>query len=109
MLMIWKKLGDFFVKYLNGKSNDLYHNKKTDFRSYFITFEAGARLEIMNKPDMVDAEKYLNRTGLIHIAFSVGSKERVDEITQLLKQMATILSADREQLVMVIMKVVWSP
>jgi lactoylglutathione lyase len=34
---------------------------------------------------MVDAEKYLNRTGLIHIAFSVGSKERVDEITQLLQ------------------------
>jgi lactoylglutathione lyase len=60
-------------------------NKKTDFRSYFITFEDGARLEIMNKPDMVDAEKYLNRTGLIHIAFSVGSKERVDEITQLLQ------------------------
>ena len=39
----------------------------------------------MNKPDLVDAEKHLNRTGLIHIAFSVGSKERVDEITQLLQ------------------------
>jgi hypothetical protein len=51
-----EKARDFFVKYLNGKSNDLYHNKKTDFRSYFITFEDGARLEIMNKPDMVDAE-----------------------------------------------------
>ena len=46
-----EKARDFFVKYLNGKSNDLYHNKKTDFRSYFITFEDGARLEIMNKPD----------------------------------------------------------
>ena len=80
-----EKARDFFVKYLNGKSNDLYHNKKTDFRSYFITFEDGARLEIMNKPDLVDAEKHLNRTGLIHIAFSVGSKERVDEITQLLQ------------------------
>ena len=34
-----EKARDFFVKYLNGKSNDLYHNKKTDFRSYFITFE----------------------------------------------------------------------
>ena len=58
-----EKARNFFVKYLNGKSNDLYHNKKTDFRSYFITFEDGARLEIMNKPDMVDAEKHLNRTG----------------------------------------------
>ena len=38
----------------------------------------------MNKPGMVDADKHLNRTGLIHIAFSVGSKERVDELTGLL-------------------------
>ena len=75
---------EFFVKYLDGKSNDGYHNEKTGFRSYFISFDEGARLEIMNKPDLEDKEKPLNRTGLIHIAFSVGSKERVDELTQLL-------------------------
>jgi lactoylglutathione lyase len=77
---------DFFVKYLYGKSNDGYHNKNTDFRSYFISFEDGARLEIMKKPDMVDMDKPLNRTGLIHIAFSVGSKEKVDELTARLKE-----------------------
>ncbi|SDB50472.1 lactoylglutathione lyase [Pseudobutyrivibrio sp. YE44] len=77
---------DFFIKYLGGKSNDGYHNKNTDFRSYFITFEAGARLEIMNKPGLNDMEKPLNRTGLIHIAFSVGSKEKVDELTNTLKE-----------------------
>ena len=76
---------DFFITFFDGKSNDGYHNTKTDFRSYFISFDDGARLEIMNKPNMVDADKPLNRTGLIHIAFSVGSKERVDELTQLLK------------------------
>ena len=80
-----EKARDFFVKYLDGKSNDGYHNVKTDFRSYFISFDDGARLEIMNKPDMADEEKFLNRTGLIHIAFSVGSKERVDELTHCLK------------------------
>lgn len=77
---------DFFVKYLGGKSNDGYHNKNTDFLSYFISFEDGARLEIMNKPGMVDMDKPLNRTGLIHIAFSVGSKEKVDELTNTLKE-----------------------
>ena len=76
---------DFFIKYLSGKSNDGYHNTKTDFRSYFLSFDDGARLEIMNKPNMVDADKDLNRTGLIHIAFSAGSRERVDELTQRLK------------------------
>ena len=76
---------DFFVKYLDGTSNDGYHNKNTDFRSFFISFDDGARLEIMNKPEMVDNNKELNRTGYVHIAFSVGSKERVDELTALLK------------------------
>ena len=76
---------DFFVKYLDGKSNEGYHNKNTDFRSFFISFDDGARLEIMNKPEMVDNNKELNRTGYVHIAFSVGSVERVDELTATLK------------------------
>ena len=72
---------DFFVSFLGGTSNGGYHNEKTGFRSYFISFDGGARLEIMNKPDMVDDRKALNRTGYAHIAFSVGSKEKVDELT----------------------------
>ena len=81
-----EKARDFFVKYLEGTSNDGYHNKTTDFRSYFISFDDGARLEIMNKPQMDDQKKTLNRTGFVHLAFSVGSKERVDELTLQLKQ-----------------------
>lgn len=76
---------DFFVTYLGGRSNDGYYNKKTDFRSYFISFDDGARLEIMTKPGLSDEKKELNRTGFIHIAFSVGSRERVDELTEKLK------------------------
>ena len=72
---------DFFVKYLGGISNNGYHNTTTDFRSYFITFDDGARLEIMNKPQMDDMEKTLVRTGYVHLAFSVGSREKVDELT----------------------------
>ena len=76
---------EFFIKYLGGTSNDGYHNVKTDFRSYFISFSDGARLEIMNKPNMADDHKDLNRTGYAHIAFSLGSKEKVDELTAVLK------------------------
>lgn len=75
----------FFTTYLGGTSNDGYHNPRTDFRSYFICFDGGARLELMNKPGMVDLEKDLARTGYAHIAFSVGSKERVDALTEELK------------------------
>ncbi|MGP1570219.1 MAG: VOC family protein [Eubacteriales bacterium] len=77
---------EFFVKYLDGKSNDMYHNKKTNFYSYFISFEDGARLELMTRPDMKDIEKDIDRTGYIHLAFSVGSKEKVDEITRILEK-----------------------
>lgn len=76
----------FFEQYFNAAANNLYHNEKTGFRSYFLTFDDGARLEIMNRTDMEDAEKTLQRAGYIHIAFSVGSKEKVDSLTAQLKQ-----------------------
>ena len=80
-----KEARNFFVKYLGAKSNCGYHNPNTGFRSYFLTFEDGARLEIMNKPGMSDLPKDPARTGYAHIAFSVGSKEKVDSLTAELK------------------------
>ena len=76
---------DFFLKYFNASSNDGYYNKKTGFKSYFLSFDDGARLEIMNKPVMEDVEKTVTRTGYIHIAFSLGSKEAVDKLTEKIK------------------------
>lgn len=72
---------DFFTKYLGAKSNDGYHNLKTGFRSYFLSFDDGARLEIMNKPEMTNLPTRLSCTGYAHIAFSVGSRENVDTLT----------------------------
>ena len=77
---------EFFIKYFNATSNEIYHNKKTNFRSYFLSFDDGARLEIKNKPVMDDLDKPLNRTGFVHIAFQVGSKEKVDSLTKTLKE-----------------------
>ena len=76
---------NFFQKYLGAESNCGYHNPNTGFRSYFLTFDDGARLEIMNKPEMSDLPKDAVRTGYAHIAFSVGSKEKVDSLTVTLK------------------------
>lgn len=76
---------DFFVKYFNAVANDGYYNSATGFRSYFLSFEDGARIEIMNKSGISEGTKELLRTGYIHIAFSVGSKEKVDELTRQLK------------------------
>ena len=60
---------DFFVKYLGGVSNDGYYNQTTGFRSFFISFDDGARLEIMNKPSMEDIAKPVNRTDIFILLF----------------------------------------
>ena len=76
---------DFFEHYLAGRAGSLYHNPTTGFSSYFISFEEGARLELMNKPGVVTQERTAERTGFIHLAFSLGSKEKVDALTAQLK------------------------
>lgn len=80
-----EKARDFFITYFGAVSNEGYHNPRTDFRSCFLTFEDGARLELMTKPDLTDSGDFLNRFGYAHIAFSVGSKEAVDTLTARLK------------------------
>ena len=76
----------FFVRYFGAVSNEMYHNLRTGLRTYILSFGDGARLEIMARPDTSDGEKHPMRTGYIHIAFSVGSKEAVDELTAKLKE-----------------------
>lgn len=75
----------FFVTYLGARSDAGYHNKTTGFRSYFLTFDGGARLELMSRPGVADPDKAAERTGFSHIAFSVGSRERVDALTARLR------------------------
>ena len=87
---------DFFVKYFGAVSNNGYHNPGTGFRSYFLSFDEGARLELMNRPQMTDVAKDVNRTGFIHIAFSLGSSDKVDRLTQELQSDGyTIISCPR--------------
>ncbi|BDD41292.1 hypothetical protein GUT184_15560 [Streptococcus ruminantium] len=49
----------FFETYFNATSNQLYHNQKTSFKSYFLIFADGARLEIMTRDDVVDKPSQL--------------------------------------------------
>ena len=87
---------DFFVDRLGGRADNGYHNKNTGFRSFFISFDDGARLELMSRPDMADKQKGLNQTGYAHVTFSVGSKERVDELTASLAARGyTVISGPR--------------
>ncbi len=76
---------EFFETYFQGKSGDKYHNPKKGFTSYFISFENGARLEIMNVSSSKTAENNHKYIGYAHIAFNVGSKQAVEDLTQKLR------------------------
>ena len=75
----------FFVRYFGASSNEMYHNPKTGLRTYFLSFGDGSRLEIMSRPDVVDNGRSLFQAGYIHLAFSVGGKDKVDELTHALQ------------------------
>ena len=72
---------NFFIRYFNATANDMYHNPRTGLRTYFLTFDDGSRLEIMQRPDVISAPFEQFSQGYIHIAFSVGSKDKVDSLT----------------------------
>ena len=79
-----ERLKDFYVKYFSGKANDKYINEQTGLQTYFITFDGTARLEIMFRPETTERDKSLMTTGLTHLCFHIGSREKVDAITETL-------------------------
>lgn len=77
---------EFFEKYFAARSSGLYCNPKTGFSSYFLSFEDGARLELMSYSDIADVrEKNAHTVGYAHIAFSVGSRDNVISLTERLR------------------------
>ena len=78
------KVCEFYHKYFGGVVHPLYHNPAKQFTSRFVTFDDGARLEIMHRPDIEnDAGMFhVEHIGFTHLSFSVGSKEEVDRLTQ---------------------------
>jgi len=75
----------FYERYFNAKANTMYHNPKTGLKTYFLEFGGSCRVEIMSKENLNTIVKEVNNTGYIHIAFSVGGKAKVDEVTKLLE------------------------
>lgn len=77
----------FYEKYFNGIAGEKYNNPKKNFNSYFIKFDGGIRLELMHNPDVPEKlnQGGLQHMGLIHFAMSVGTKEKVDSLTEKLR------------------------
>ena len=77
-----EQMRQFFLDHFEGESNGQYHNPRTGLRTYILTFpNGGARLELMQRPDIIDADPSKPNIGFIHVSFAVGSKETVDAKT----------------------------
>ena len=88
-IAIWtndlERLRDFYCTYFQATSNKKYTNPVRKFESYILSFKnGGCSLELMYLPNLTNSvhQEAKNRTGLAHIAFSVGSNEAVDAMTR---------------------------
>lgn len=85
---------EFYETYFKAMSGSRYHNEKTGFTSYFLSFDSGARLEIMHKDGMTKTQS--ESIGYAHLAFAVGTEKIVDSLTnQLVKDGFSLLNGPR--------------
>lgn len=78
----------FYEKYFQATAGEKYHNPKKGFTSYFLSFDGLVRLEIMHRADISELRQRLGEEimGFTHLAISVGSKDEVDSMTELLRK-----------------------
>jgi lactoylglutathione lyase len=83
----------FYEGALGGRSGPAYHNPRTGFRSCFVAFGDGARLELMSRPDVGPADRDNVTTGYAHVALSVGSEAAVDALAAALEARGTAIAS----------------
>lgn len=86
-LAIWTKnleaMKQFYQTFFQMSAGKKYHNPHKNFTSYFLSFENGARIELMHRPEHSAASE--QGIGLAHFAISLGSKQEVDAMTDKLR------------------------
>jgi lactoylglutathione lyase len=94
-----EELKDFYSKFFGGTPNEKYTNPTTGFESYFLTFQSGARLELMQKSGIPENrnDSVAQYQGIIHLAFGVKTMKEVDEKAEEFRQAAfSILKGPRK-------------
>jgi lactoylglutathione lyase len=101
-LALWtsdlERAREFYGRHFGAAAGAIYHNPRTGFRSYFLTFAGGARLELMQRPDVVKRadSAEVETLGLAHFAVSLGSEAAVDMMTAQLRAAGVdVISAPR--------------
>ena len=92
-----EQMRQFFIEYFDARRNEQYHNPRTGLRTYILSFTDGStRLELMQRPDVQDADPSQPAIGYVHLSFAVGSKKGVDLLTRRLADNGyTVISGPR--------------
>ena len=93
-IAIWvmdlEAMRSFYVDRFGAVANDKYHNADKHFSSYFLSFDEGPSIELMHRTDISDV--VLKQTiGFAHLALSVGSRQRVDQMTRELRESGVVV------------------
>jgi lactoylglutathione lyase len=77
----------FYAEHFGATVGPLYENDAKGFRSRFLDFGGGARLEVMTTRawSPVAVEPGAQRMGLAHLAIALGSEQAVDGLTASLR------------------------
>jgi lactoylglutathione lyase len=81
----------FYTEAFGGSSGRLYENRITGFKSYFVSFGDGPRLELMHQPGRAPSAP---AAGCAHIALALGSRAAVDEAIARLRQRGVSVESD---------------
>lgn len=74
---------DWYSHSFGMRAGEKYENLVKGFQSYFLSFGAGSQIELMKKSGIAEtpSPRGMN-SGFAHFAISVGSKTKVNEMTE---------------------------
>jgi lactoylglutathione lyase len=90
-IAIWtadlESMKSFYMRFFDARPGEKYQNPAKGFTSYFLSFDGGARLELMHGSSIQEsARKNAEHRGLAHLAFRAGGKENVDTLTETIRK-----------------------
>ena len=90
-----ERLRAFYECYFGATAGARYDNPRKQFQSYFLSFDDGARVEVMHSPRVAGADAGQERFGYAHLAISLGSQAAVDALTGRCTPTATVIGGPR--------------
>ena len=81
-----ERLREFYVRHFGARAGERYDNAARGFASYFLEFDGGARLELMQMPGAGGS--------FAHLALALGSETAVDAATERLRSGGVVVAGE---------------